>query len=132
MGVVGRGKVSRSGPLALAISLARAFCLPPRDRRISLHGLDVGSRARLVNRACLRPCSTGGGDRRICWERSAALAKSPLGTWTSLDRPPAHDDSNGGGFPVELSLVAPFSSHSCPLRGRSVAIVVDGRDFAPF
>ena len=49
MGVVGSGALSRLPRFALAISLAGAFCLPARNRWISLHGLDASSPAYLVN-----------------------------------------------------------------------------------
>ena len=215
--MVGGGARSRLPSFALAIPLAGAFCLPARDRRISLHGLDAGSRARLVDRsgrsrntqceinfparmgysvgfrsqcaglarsaglypwfratiagfrgpfsmagageclagadpslldgemgrflvpddaarrgrACLRPCSTGSGDRRISREGSTALAKSALGNRPPPRRPPARDDPDRGRFSMELSLVAAFSSHPWPLRSRSAAVVVDGRNCPP-
>ena len=83
MGLVGGGTLSRFAPLALAISLARAFYLPARGRRISLHGLNAHSRAPLVNGSELfriaqpeNDFPPGLWDRIRLWPRRTSVARS--------------------------------------------------------
>src|SRR5215217_1291650 len=55
VGVVGCGTRAGSAADQVAISLAGAFCLPARYRRVSLHGVDAVCFDRLVDRQIIGP-----------------------------------------------------------------------------